>query len=636
MKNKVVKSMTLGLSAVTLASSVNMTALAAEPSQEPVTQAEGAQELVDVAQNNGANIDNSMVAENENTDEAGSSENNALLASAPSTMPSIPTSRDIPNVDEAIAKGMVSEKELELYDELVNEMNDAQKDIAGMVDPLLNPTEKTVINAGDSDENIKNIIKSNLGVEDIKVERMDSDSVRVSYTDADGNQIVGHYCYKIDPITSAVTISTEEARYDFNDSDVKIITGESEDTINEEPTKVAGLDEEMEKLIASGKAVRRYYVNGQYYLEDAFKRIEPTLTEEQKKKVSTSCIILMDEDTLKEDYNTVNQPSKTFVDKNGVESPTVENLIAEGDATVVSYFDKDGKFIQNVINITTKVKYQYVNGVLSDVDIESRESQLAAYRKEFFEKTLRLAQENTSGLALALAFNDPSRQLENEEISPIQEGYAALGFTHEVKDETYLSTAVGRYYTKAYANVNHLELPTEYTTHSYTFHINIVGTTYNFMQKVYEWTPTPGPTPGPTPDPRPNPNPNPTPTPGPSNIVPVNYDPTTIPEVTPVPLAGPEQPARRSRRTVTPVTIDDEDTPLAVEPSTSSASKSTEKVEEQEEIKVEDPKVPESGEVKKNFFQRSWWWWLLVIIAVVSGTIAYEKKKSNSGDKDIK
>ncbi|WP_028242714.1 hypothetical protein [Pseudobutyrivibrio ruminis] len=643
MKNKVVKSMTLGLSAVTLAGSMNITALAAEPTEQNATITEGAEV---VPSQETQTDENNEVAGDEKLEE------NMLGAAS---VPRIPTDAEM--VQAAIAAGMTTEKEVELYNTLVDEVNDAVSDYAEMVAPVVTPTEKEVIKDGDSDENIKNIIKSNLGVDDIKVERMDSDSVRVTYTDAEGNEQVGHYCYKVDPTTNIVTVSTEETKYDLQKPEVEVVTGPTEDTYNTVPENIAGANEEMQGLIKEDGSnyVKRYLYNNNYYTEEAFNALN--LSDDEKKKASVANIILMDTDTVTGKYVTDETSTtftdKTTVDENGnvveVECPTVENLIAEGDATVVSFFDKDGKFIQNVINITTKVKYQFINGVLSDIDMETRNNQIDAFSKAFMEQVTNelQKQENMIGLALALPFGDPTRQIGNQPIQPVGTGYFAVGCSHDTTYDSFVANFVSRYYTTSYANEIQSVLPTEYSTHSYTLHVRVVGTTYNFIHQAFEWAPTPAPTPvpGPTPAPTPVPGPTPAPTPGPGPaptpsgtvVVPVNYDPTTIPEVTPVPAAGPQQPARPARRNAV-VTIEDEDTPLAADTEdavdTADAQK-TEKVEDTKEVEIEDPAVPESAAVQKNFLERSWWWWILVIIAVISGAVAYEKKASKNKNDDI-
>ena len=79
--------------------------------------------------------------------------------------------------------------------------------------------------------------------------------------------------------------------------------------------------------------------------------------------------------------------------------------------------------------------------------------------------------------------------------------------------------------------------------------------------------------------------------------------------------------------------IDDENTPLSGDSATANKA---EKVEEKEEVQVEDQEIPTAGEVKKSFLERSWWWWLLIIIAVISGAVAYEKKASKNKKDDVK
>lgn len=627
MKNKVVKSMTLGISAVTLAGSMNMTALAAEPTNETEIQNEGVQ--AEELETNGEDDDtNTSVAEGENT----IAETQGTDAAA----------------DLELIKQLVTE---EVTNAIEEEAKEAITDLNSQVEDVVNPEAKEITEADTAlDARIQEIMKDKVNA-DCVVNRIDGDTVEVTYNDGTEDKAVRYY-YTVDESSGNITFTTEEyslaVEADLPDAP------DYKDNLTEKVVDEAKANAEMNDLMEanSQNVVKRYFIGGTYYTEEEYKALN--LSEDQQKMVTYANVILMDEDSVKkytgEDFDT----------------PSVENLLAAGDATVVSYFDEDGKYIQTVIDVVTKIKYKYVNGTLKEIDNEKRNEIVSNFYNSVQNQINNISLKNL-GWALPFASATDASEFPPipQDINYAENKYIALGLYHENTEDGFTLNGASRFYSEAYANEYYKNNPlTTFNAYVYKIHFELTGTT-NALVFTDKLAPTPEPIPGPTPEPtpvpqpeptpvptpepapvpQPEPTPQPTPEPGPApaptpSVVPVAPQAVVVPEVAPVPLAGPEQPAASTNRRVNrvaAVTIEDDDTPLAAETASeenNAVASTSEKVENTEEVAVEDPSVPEAGEVKKSFLQRSWWWWLLIIIAVISGAIAYEKKKGNNKNEE--
>ena len=164
MKNKVVKSMTLGISAVTLAGSMNMTALAAEPTNETEIQTEGVQ--AEELETNGEDDDtNSSVAEGENT-----------VVKTPETDAALD-----------LVKQLVPE---EITNAIEEEAKEAITDLNSQVEDVVNPETKEITEADTAlDARIQEIMKDKVNA-DCVVNRIDGDTVEVTYNDGTEDKAV--------------------------------------------------------------------------------------------------------------------------------------------------------------------------------------------------------------------------------------------------------------------------------------------------------------------------------------------------------------------------------------------------------------------------------------------------------------